>query len=136
MHGPKMADEWITGTKRLAGLRGAYLRGYLCGWNGRKAERLRSLTQAPGRHLVALLFLARTPLSSQAVCPTHVGPQCIRDQDGAVCLLVILHHRDQSSPDGQARTVERVNQLWFAGLRITPAGLHAPGLKVGTVAAG
>ena len=69
MRGPKMADEWITGTKRLAGLRGAYLRGYLCGWNGRKAERLRSLTQAPGRHLVALLFLARTPLSHRLSAP-------------------------------------------------------------------
>lgn len=136
MHGPKMADEWITGTKRLAGLRGAYLRGYLCGWNGRKAERLRGLTQAPDRHRVALMDITRTALSSQAVCPTHIGLQRIRDQDGAVCLLVIFHHRDQSSPDGQARTVERVYQLRLAALRITPAGLHAPGLKVGTVAAG
>ena len=35
MHGPKMADEWVTGTKRLGGPRCAYplayLRAYLCG---------------------------------------------------------------------------------------------------------
>src|SRR5579863_2270388 len=69
------------------------------------------------------LLWPRNPLD------THIGPQRLRNQDGTIRLLIILHHRNPGAPNGQSRPVQRVHKLAFpACLRLEPDS-RAPRLK-------
>ena len=45
----------------------------------------------------------------------HVRAQRVRNDDGAVLLLVVLQNRNQRAADGQAGSVQRVDELRLAG---------------------
>ena len=56
----------------------------------------------------------------------HIWTQNLRDQDRAIRLLVVFHHGDPRSPDGQAGSVQGVNEialssaLWLETNACTP----------------
>jgi FtsH-binding integral membrane protein len=62
--------------------------------------------------------------SRQQHLRAHVGAESGRYLDAAVRLLTVLEDRHQRSSDREARTVQGMHRLRFAGGRITPAGLH------------
>ena len=70
-----------------------------------------------------------------ALGATHVAAQGLRHFDAAVSLLVVLQHGNQRAAYRKARAVQCVHQLRLAGFRVTPASLHAAGLKVAAVGA-
>ena len=45
--------------------------------------------------------------------PAHIRPQHIRDNNGAVGLLVIFQHRHEGSPDRKSRAIECMNKVDF-----------------------
>src|SRR4051812_40244318 len=65
----------------------------------------------------------------------HVAAQHLRDQDRAVGLLVVLHHRDQRAADRDAGAVQRVDMGDLA-VGVTEAGVHPPCLEGPRVRAG
>src|SRR5207302_8438786 len=64
----------------------------------------------------------------------HVGQQRARDVDSAVAALIVLHHRDERSPDREAGSVQRVHELWLA-LLVAESRLHPSRLERLEVAA-
>ena len=40
----------------------------------------------------------------------HVGPQHVRNGDAAILVLIVLHDGDQRAADGDARTVQRMDE--------------------------
>ena len=40
----------------------------------------------------------------------HIGAENLRNCDAAVGVLVVFHHRDQRAADGDARTVQRMDE--------------------------
>ena len=47
---------------------------------------------------------------SIGVDAAHIGQQHVGNGDGAVLVLIVFHDRDQRAADGDARTVERVDE--------------------------
>ena len=77
--------------------------------------------------------LTRLDLSFDAA---HVGLQRVRHRDRAVCLLVVLHHRDQRAADRDAGAVERVDEARDLAVLAAIARVHAPRLEVAADRAG
>src|SRR5690606_28708800 len=67
---------------------------------------------------------------------SHVGFEYLGHQNTAVRLLVVLHHRNHGATYGQAGTIEGMDRFGLSGVRITPAGLHTPCLKITGVGTG
>src|SRR5215204_3281594 len=68
--------------------------------------------------------------------PTHVRRKRVRHRDGAVLLLVRLHHRDQRAADGDTGAVEGVDEANFAILFRAIACGHAARLEIAAHRAG
>src|SRR5579862_1191574 len=48
---------------------------------------------------------------------THIGPQDLGNQDGAIRLLIVLYQRNPRPPNGQPRAIERVQILALSVFR-------------------
>src|SRR6516225_6928754 len=78
-------------------------------------------------------YFVATPYSLFAFCnllhSAHIGLQHVRHSNRSVAVLIGFHHCDQSAPDGDARTVERVNVTNIAVLAAI-ARIHASRLEI------
>src|SRR5690606_18400986 len=59
----------------------------------------------------------------------HIRPQDIRDADGAIIVLIVLHHSNQSATNGNAGPVEGMEILWLAVRSAIPR-IHSARLKI------
>src|SRR5713101_8806721 len=59
----------------------------------------------------------------------HVRTQNVRDEDGAVRLLIVFHDGNPGPPDGEARAVERVDKFAFSAALRLEADAGAPRLE-------
>src|SRR5690242_7037899 len=78
----------------------------------------------------AISPLSCPPTSGEAVEAPHVGPECVRYGNRTIGVLVVFHHRDQGTADGQARAVQGMDEFGLAGFVVAPAGLQAARLEV------
>src|SRR5690242_971664 len=77
----------------------------------------------------------RISVSPDAFDATHIRPQYLRDQYRPIGLLMVLHHRNQRTPQRDAGAIQRVqisNGLAIGG---TKPRVHAPCLEVTAVRA-
>src|SRR5258708_34013708 len=65
--------------------------------------------------IYAIRVLQRLPDCRNSV-NSHVGAQDFRDQNRAICLLIILHDGDPGAADGEAGAVQSVNEVTLAAL--------------------
>ena len=63
----------------------------------------------------------------------HPRTQNFGDDDGAVCLLIILHHSDESTWQTQTGTIQRMWEFDLAAIGWTIFDVGAAGLEVSIV---
>src|SRR5262245_13303566 len=80
--------------------------------------------------LVTSTVRGLSAIRANDLAAVHIGAKHVGDHDRSVGLLIVLEHRDQGSPDGEARAVERVNITQLAAAARAVARLHSARLEV------
>src|SRR6266568_1396779 len=97
---------------------------YACAYSGFRDRHVQPLRHLSGRaHFTSALTRRLYDLEIP-----HVGLKNGWNIHTAVGALIVLHDRNQRTPDGEPRSVERVNELRLAFL-VAEARLHASRLK-------
>ena len=102
----------------------------------RDLRRRRCAAHAVGRAAAGQLAAAASAGRSDLLESAHVGTERRWDRDGAVPFLVVLQDRDQRTPDGEARSIQRVDVFHLAGSLRTELDVGAARLERHRVAAG
>src|SRR5260370_19481569 len=87
------------------------------------------------RQIHAIRVLQRLPDWRNSV-NSHVGAKDFRDQNRAICRLIILHDGDPGAAEGEAGAVQSVNEVTLAALFGFEANAGPAGLKRFAVRAG
>src|SRR5947208_444019 len=66
----------------------------------------------------------------------HIDAQYLRHRDGTIAVLVIFEHRDERAPDGNARTIQRVNEPRVLRALRPVTRIHSPRLEIAANRAG
>src|SRR5437867_4163990 len=82
----------------------------------------------PAMFVVRESWQGRSARGGDAFHAAHVRAEDVRDDDGAVCLLVVLHHSDHRAWQGEAAAVQRVRVFQLATLLGAVADVGAAGL--------